>query len=365
MIASAGAEHYRRSIEIVLTADEVDSLIVIFTPVDPRTADEIIQAIRDGVSRARRAGATDKPVLACVMAEPGRPVPVEVGGERLPAYAFPENAARTLAKVMVYAEWRLKKPGLLWGFDDVRVEDARAVCREALSSRGECWLADAEVRHVLAAFGLPVIPGVLAHGADEAVARATEMGFPVVAKLSSTRVQHKTDIGGVRLNLTDSAAVRRAFNDLRALTRDDPILIQPMISGGVETMMGITTDPLFGALVGFGLGGIHVEILGDVRFRIAPLTDRDVDEQLHEIRGFRLLEGYRGHPAADLNSLREMLLRLSRLADTVPEISELDLNPVIALAPGKGCWIVDARVRVRPALRAAPPDTPPPRAGGR
>jgi acyl-CoA synthetase (NDP forming) len=112
-------------------------------------------------------------------------------------------------------------------------------------------------------------------------------------------------------------------------------------------MMGVSHDPLFGPLIAFGLGGIHVEILGDVRFRIAPLSDRDVDELLHEIKGFRLLQGYRGHPAGDVDALRELLLRLSRLAEDVPEIAEIDLNPVIALPPGHGTRIVDARIKVR------------------
>jgi acyl-CoA synthetase (NDP forming) len=120
-----------------------------------------------------------------------------------------------------------------------------------------------------------------------------------------------------------------------------------MIAGGVETMIGVVQDPVFGPLIAFGLGGIHLEILKDVLVRIAPLTDRDVDELLHGIKGFPLLQGYRGHPAADLEGLRDLLLRLSWLADTVPEIAELDLNPVIALAPGQGCQIVDARIRVR------------------
>jgi acetate---CoA ligase (ADP-forming) len=133
------------------------------------------------------------------------------------------------------------------------------------------------------------------------------------------------------------------------------VLVQPMIGGGVETMMGITQDPLFGPLVAFGLGGIYVEVLGDVRFRIAPLTDRDVDDLIHNIKGFPLLQGYRGHPAADLDSLRELLLRLSRLADHVSEIAELDLNPVIALAPGHGCRIVDARIRVKSTSRTFTP----------
>jgi acyl-CoA synthetase (NDP forming) len=176
----------------------------------------------------------------------------------------------------------------------------------------------------------------------------------VAAKLSARSIQHKTDVGAVRLNLASDTAVRRAFTDImtcgRKLTAESDIegvLIQSMIAGGVETMIGVTDDPTFGPLIAFGLGGIHIEVLGDVRFRVAPLTDRDVDELLHEIRGFPLLEGYRGHPPADLESLRELLLRVSRLAVEVPEIVELDLNPVMAMSPGHGCRVVDARIRVR------------------
>jgi acetate---CoA ligase (ADP-forming) len=354
MIASAGAAEYRHTIETILTAPEVDSLIVLFTPVD-RTEAGILQAIRDGVTAGRRAGAVTKPVLACVMADPGRPIPIATGRERIPAYGFPENAARALGKVTAYAEWRAEAPGLLWGFDDLHADEVRTVCRDAALRPGaHGWLTGDEVHRVLAAFGLPIAAGVTAHDADEAAALAAVMGFPVVAKLCSARVQHKSDIGGVRLNLGDERAVRQAFEHIVAAARSvapsdaiDGVLIQPMIAG-VEVMMGIAQDPLFGPLIAFGLGGIHVEILGDVRFRIAPLTDRDVDELLHEIKGFPLLQGYRGHAPADLEALRELLLRLSRLAEEVPEIMELDLNPVIALPPGHGCRIVDARIRVRP-----------------
>ena len=159
------------------------------------------------------------------------------------------------------------------------------------------------------------------------------------------------------LNLSGDTAVRRAYADImphgRALAPGadiDGVLIQSMITGAVETMIGITDDPLFGPLVALGLGGVHVEILGDVRFRVAPLTDRDADELLHEIKGLPLLEGYRGHPPADLDALRELLLRISRLAVDVPEIVELDLNPVLAMSPGNGCRIVDARIKVRDRL---------------
>jgi acetyl coenzyme A synthetase (ADP forming)-like protein len=364
MIASAGPAEYRRAIETLVTSPDVDSAIVIFTPVDAKTADQILGAIRDGIAAGRRAGARNKPVLACVMAEPGVLAPLEIVDpsspaasphEKVPAYAFPENAARALGKIAAYASWRTEPPGLLWGFDDIHISDARDVCAAVLDARGDDWLTTEEVRRVLNAFGLPLLPTVLARSADEAAALASIFGFPVVAKLQSRKLLHKSDAGAVRVGLASERAVRAAFKELSAIAAangvneppdGDGVVLQPMIAGGVETMIGITDDPLFGPLIGFGLGGVHVEVLGDVQFRVAPLTDRDADELLHGIRGSRLLQGYRGHPPADLDALRELLLRVARLAEDVPEIAELDLNPVIALPPGNGCRIVDTRIRV-------------------
>jgi acyl-CoA synthetase (NDP forming) len=208
---------------------------------------------------------------------------------------------------------------------------------------------------VLGAFGRPIAAGTIARSADEAAALAQVIGFPVAAKPAARGVQHKSDVGAVRLNLASDQSVRRAFTDIMSVGRNltaheseiDGVLIQSMITGGVETTIGVADDPVFGPLVAFGLGGIHVEILGDVQFRIAPLTDRDADDVLHGIRGLPLLEGYRGHAPADVDALRELLLRVSRLAVEVPEVVELDLNPVIALPPGHGCRIVDTRMRVR------------------
>jgi acyl-CoA synthetase (NDP forming) len=198
-----------------------------------------------------------------------------------------------------------------------------------------------------------LLPTVLARTADEAAGFAAVFGYPVVAKLQTRKLLHKSDAGAVHVNLTSERAVRSAFRELTALgaqqgvtDREEGVVIQPMIDGGVETIIGVTEDRLFGPLVAFGLGGVHVEVLKDVHFRVAPLTDRDADELLHEVRGFRLLEGYRGHPPADIEALRDVVLRIARLAEEVPEIVELDLNPVIALPPGNGCRIVDARIRV-------------------
>ena len=353
MVASAGGAEYRQAIETALTADEADALIVIFTPVDRSKTDDILEGIRSGIASARAAGARDKTVLACLMAEAQLPRLV-AGAETIPVYRFPENAARALAKALAYSRWRARPAGLFWSFDDIRADDARAICRHALATRGAGWLTHDEVQGVLRAYGVLLAPTALAHTAEEAATLATSFGFPVAAKVSSLRIQHKTDSGGVQLNLSNAQEVRQAFADITVATRSasgdgDPggVMIQPMVAGGLETTIGIAPDPVFGPLVGFGMGGIDVELVGDVRFRVAPLTDHDADDVLREIRGARLLQGYRGRPGADMDALRELLLRVSRLAEEVHELAELDLNPVIALPPGQGCRIVDARISVR------------------
>lgn len=365
MIASAGPDEYRRTVETALAADEVDGLIVIYTPVDPRTATETLAGIRAGIAAGRAAGGRARPVLACVMADTDRREPLEIvsastdgtepPAERVPTYAFPEHAARALGKIATYAAWRAQPPALYWSFDDIRVQDARELCRSVLETRGSTWLTPEETRRLLNDFGLPLLPTVLARSADEAAALAALFGYPVVAKLQMAALLHKSDVGGVHVDLSSERSVRNAYRDLTALASQhgtpdsaagEGVVIQPMITGGVETMIGVTDEKLFGSLVAFGLGGIHVEVLGDVRFRVAPLTDRDVDDLLRGIRGYKLLQGYRGHPPADVDALREILLRVSCLAEEVPEVAELDLNPVIALPPGNGCRIVDARARV-------------------
>ena len=351
MIASAGADEFCQAVEILLRAEEVDSLVVL--TIDVGLAD--MTAVADGICRGVAAGRAQhsarKPVLACLMDERVGRKPVSSDGERLPNYGFPENAARVLGKLAQYSDWRNQPEGMMPEFSDVDSQAARAICQSALSEQGSGWLSAEDIRRILAAFALPLSSGGVCRTVDEAVRLAAEIGFPVAVKLVSRRIVHKTDVGGVCLNLRDDAAVREAFVQIqKRLTQDgrgevmEGVLVQPMISGGVELMIGVTQDPSFGPLIGFGLGGIHVEILKDVCFRITPMTDRDAKEMVRSIKGYRLLEGYRGHPPADIEAIENLLLRVSRLVEEVPEISELDLNPVIALPPGRGCLIVDARI---------------------
>lgn len=352
MIASAGPDEYERTIDTVLRAGETDALIILYTPVDPSGARAVIDAMGRGIISARAAGATGKPILACLMAGDtlGR---FEFNGEQIPVYEFPENAARALGKVVSYARWRETPLGMPREFPDVSAKAARAICQSVVASRGQSWLTEEEMRRVLAAFGVTLAPTAFARTREQAVESAEAMGFPVVAKLVSSRVTHKSDLGGVLLNLDDAEAVAAAFQSLQMSARShevpfDGVLIQPMMSGGVETMIGVVHDRLFGPIIGFGMGGTDVEVLGDMHFRLAPLVGRDVHELITESRAGRLLAAHRGKPAADTDALGDLLSRISALAQAVPEILELDLNPVIVKAAGHGCHIVDARIRVFP-----------------
>ena len=344
MIASAGAESYRKTIEAVLAAPEVDAMVVIYIPVDRGGSEPFIQAIKDGVAAARTAGATAKPVIACLMSRDGASV-VHTEHETIPAYLFPESAAKVLAKAANYAEWRAKPLASVPGFPDLQTQEARRIVEHAIEARGECWLSATEAQRVLSAFGIPQAPGGLARTSEEAVQIAARVGFPVAMKLASQRVLHKSDIGAVRLNVEGEAAVRKAFEEIQQEGMEG-IVVQSMIRSGVELMIGVTEDPLFGPLIAFGLGGVYVEILADVCFRVTPLTDDDAHEMVRGIRGYRLLEGYRGHAPANVAAIEQVLLRISRMVEEIPEIKELDLNPIFALPPGRGCAVVDARIRV-------------------
>lgn len=349
MIASANEVSYQRAIEAMLPSDEIDALVVIYIPVGIADADAVRAGILAGVAHSRATGGADKPVLVCWMAGETVSAPVPLGeSERLPVHAFPETAARVLCKMADYATWRAQPAGVIPDFADIQPRAAQEICREALVCRGAGWLSVAETRAVLEAMALPVAPGGVATTAAEAVALAQYLGFPVAVKLASHRLVHKTELGGVQLNLRDASAVRAAFETIRERAGEEMegVLVQPMVAGGVEVMMGMVEEPRFGPLLAFGLGGIHVEILKDVCFRMTPLTQRDAAEMVRAIRGHRLLAGYRNLPPSDVGALEEALLRLSRLVEEVPEIRELDLNPLFAFPEGQGCTIVDARIRV-------------------
>ena len=220
---------------------------------------------------------------------------------------------------------------------------------EAARAQGRTLLNEVEAKTILADAGIPVTPTKLATSPDEAVTVAAEMGYPVALKVVSEAITHKSDIGGVELNLADEAAVRAAFDRIAAAAEAaapgatiDGVSVQPMARAGTEVIMGMTMDQQFGPVLMFGLGGVMVEVLKDVAFRVVPLEPRDAKQMLREIQGFPVLDGYRGSDPADLETLESILLKLSAFAEANPEVNELDLNPVFAYADG--AVAVDARI---------------------
>jgi acetate---CoA ligase (ADP-forming) len=237
--------------------------------------------------------------------------------------------------------------------------NATAIIQHA-RSQNRLLLTEVEAKTLLSAAHIPVVQTQLARTRDEAIAHAQQLGFPVVLKICSSEVVHKSDVGGVKLNLTTADAVGGAFDDImRAVQRSQPnaaidgVSVQPMAKPGLEVIVGLTTDPQFGPVCMFGLGGIAVEVLKDVAFRLAPLSQRDAHAMIREIKSYPLLTGHRGQLTVDLNALAHLLLQISMLPETHPEIKELDLNPVFAYA--EGCLAVDARIALHGAQLPAPP----------
>jgi acyl-CoA synthetase (NDP forming) len=272
---------------------------------------------------------------------------------RIPSFTFPEAAASALARVTVYGEWRRKPVGVAPVFDDIRADEARAIIEQALA-RGGGWLSPAEARNLFDAAGIPAAKARFVTSGDKAAQAAKEIGFPVALKAAGPTILHKTEIGGVALNLADESAVVKAYQDMRDRIGDDltGVVAQEMVAGGVEVVVGATLDPTFGPLVLFGSGGVLVELLNDVAFRINPLTSADVQDMMNEVKGARLLRGYRGARAADEAALADIILRVSALLEICPEIHEMDANPIKVLE--KGAVVVDGRIRVNALPEPAP-----------
>ena len=359
MIATAGPAEYERAVPLLLDDANVDALIAIHIPV--RTEDRA--GVEEALARGRAAAATGlaKPIVACLLRERCDESEPPSTRETIPAFRFPESAARALGRAWERAAWLGQPEGVVPPLPGMRPEAARAICQQALEARGACWLRADEAAGVLRACGLPSLPLAECHSREEAAQAARLFGGPLAVKLHSDTVVHKTEVGGVLLDVDGPEAAARAFDEivarLRAAGREGEmrgVTVQPMAGEGLETMMGFALDSSFGPLVAFGLGGTTLELFGDVVFRITPLTDRDAAEMLDSIRGRALLDGYRGQPPADKPALIDMLLRLGRLADEVPEIVELDLNPVLARPPGQGTVALDARMHVRRPVPGRP-----------
>jgi acyl-CoA synthetase (NDP forming) len=294
-----------------------------------------------------------KPVLTVFMSARGFPEVLQTAEVRVPSYAFPEAAAIALARVARYGEWRARPPSAPPRLEGLRRDEAAALVAGALQ-RGEGWLTPEEVAGLLMCYGLPVVPQRVAAGPEAAGEAAREMRGKVALKAIAAGLVHKTDLGGVRLDLEGPEEVRRAAEGMGALlaSKGHPLtgfLIQQMVPEGVEMLVGVVHDPQFGPVVACGAGGVLVELLRDVSVRLAPLTPEDASEMVRSLKTFPLLTGFRGAPPGDIQALEDALLRVSALAEDLPQVAEVDLNP-IRVHPA-GAAIVDARVRVSPFER--------------
>ncbi|MEN8237831.1 MAG: bifunctional GNAT family N-acetyltransferase/acetate--CoA ligase family protein [Actinomycetota bacterium] len=348
MIAAAGPDEYKRAIKIMLANDEIDALIAVYIPASDLGVSETATAIREAAEESDHG----KTFLSVYMNSAGVPSELASTEAKFPAFPFPERAAMALRKAVEYSEWRHKPVGTVQRFDDIDREVARRVLDEALTTvdaEGD-WLDPDTVDTILVAYGLSVPKTTVANTVDEATSFAAETGGSVVLKVISPSAVHKSDVGGVVLDVSGDEEVAAAYERVtNAVPDPEGVLVQEFVSGGHEILIGMVEDPNFGPLIVFGLGGVFVELIGDVAFRIHPLTDIDAREMIADVKSARLLEGYRGGEPGDVEAVVDALLRISALVEDLPEVFEMDLNPVKVGKPGSGVRVVDARIKVKHA----------------
>ena len=351
MTAEATATEYARTLRILAQDDAIDITIAIFVAPMPGLSEAVAGAIRDVAPEFRRRG---KVLVASFVGQRrGGAGSTAIGEARVPLFSFPEAAAAALARACRYGEWTRRPKGVVPALSDVSRERAEETVKSALERDPDrpLWLDAASVGELLSCYGIRTAAAVSATSEEEAVRAARQIGFPVAVKLLSGTITHKTEVGGVVLGLRSTTEVGEAYRQIRERLANagreaemDGVMVQRMIAEGVEVIVGVTQDPCFGPLVMFGMGGIYSELLKDVTFRIHPLTDVDASEMVRSVKAYQLLEGWRGSRPADTAAVEELLLRISSMVEDLPQIQELDLNPVKVLEGRNGCVVVDARV---------------------
>lgn len=344
VIGDARADRYRVALAAALADPQVDAALVLFTPQAGSEPEATAQVV------AELAAGQPKPVLASYMGAASLgPALKLLNQRRIPNYPFPERAITALRAMVQQREWSARPPGeyVQYAVDQARV---RAVF-ERVRAAGRVELGEIEAREVIEAYGMRLPKSQLARSPDEAAALAAAIGFPVVMKISSPDILHKSDIGGVKVGVADTAAARDIYELIEYRARKyNPeaqvwgVLVQEQVRKGREVLVGVKRDPQFGPLVVFGLGGIYVEVLKDVAFRLAPISRAEAREQIRAIRTFPLLKGVRGEPPADLDAAEEIILRVSQLVTDFPEIVEMDINPLVIHNQGEGAIVLDARI---------------------
>ena len=345
VLGDARADRYRFAMENVAADKGVDGLLVLLTPQAMTEIDATAQAIGE------LADNTTKPILACFMGEARVEEGIKIlNKHNIPNYPFPERAARALRAMADERNVRNRPAGERVEFDADQ-ETVRRVFDKVISEE-RTGIGDSEARAIMQAYGMRIPRSQVAESPEEAIQVARKIGYPVVLKIASPDILHKTDVGGVKVGLENAEDVGDAFELMLYRTqryvpeaRIWGCLVQEMVpGGGLEVLVGMNRDPQFGPLVTFGLGGIYVETLKDVTFRVAPFTKQDAEQMLEEIRAHALLDGVRGKPGVDKHAIVETLLRVGQLVLDFPEIVEVDINPLVVYPHGQGAVAIDMRL---------------------
>lgn len=350
MIASASPQDFQKTIHLVGADETIDALVIIYIPPLVTESEQIAEAI------AISAGMipVTKPILTVFLSSKGVP-PVLNGGPRgnLPAFSFPENAAQALAAAERYTRWKTKPRGQPLVFSDTVQSDLQKIREELLQAKtSPTWLTPNEVSSLLRIIEIQTVTSIETPLA-QVEHKAEQLGYPLVLKVISPDVVHKSDVGGVVLGLQSKKEIRRAVTEITTRMtarklRLAGFLLQQEIHSHIEAFVGISNDPVFGPLVVCGLGGVQVELLRDVSFSLTPVTDIGAGEMIDKLCSKKLLEGFRGAPPGDREALCSIIMRVSSLVEFIPEISEIDLNPIKILPPGQGAIVVDSRIRISP-----------------
>jgi len=355
MTADSGADHYRDILQRLLVGPDMNGALAITTPTPTMTGESVARAIL-----AAKA-TTPKPIVACLFGVNDLSKEVTLLEENgVPTFTFPEEAAQGLGALARYHAWRTrpKLPVRTFSVDRATAQSTIDRARR----QGVSILSDADSRALLVSYGIRFPEVRFVHTLEEAVAAAQAIGYPVVLKVVSPDLSHKTDVGGVALGIQDAGALRSAWErmqlSLQSKARDarvDGFDIESEIQEGKEVLVGVQRDPHFGPILAFGLGGIYVEVLRDVTFRLAPVRPLAALNMVQSVRGFPILRGVRGEPPSDVEGLTEVIERVSQLAMELPDIVELDINPLIVLPDGQGAIAADARVVLAPTSKSAHP----------
>lgn len=342
VIGDAQHDRYEHALRTVIAEPNVDAVLVLLTPQAMTEAEATAKIIVEVDKES------DKTIVTCFMGHSDVEAGVKVlKDKQIPFYGFPEDAARALADMNVYQQWlNRSRTGVKHYNADRRAVNAVI---EIANKNQQKFLPINQSMDIFSSYGFPVLPWAFVRTAEDAWEQAVKIGFPVVMKVVSQQIIHKVDVGGVRLNLTSAEDVQNAFREIMAVgeklkAKIDGVFMQRMAPKGREVILGMKRDPHFGPVLMFGLGGIYVEALKDVTFRVAPIRELSAYDMIKSIRAYKLLQGVRGEPPADIEAIADSLKRLSQLSCDHPEIDEIDINPLMVYGEGKGAGVIDARI---------------------